>query len=216
MTQPHMDGLKCSKCMEVKPFDAFYVVKTWKRGYTYLCKSCSLKEHKKYYYENQDKEKRRGIEYYHANKNSAHTKELLIKRHDSVLEAQRRYKNSHREEIRARQRERYAKNPEKFRLRNRIWAKQHREAEQLRLENRRARIKQAEGKITKEEWGRLLQKYNNRCLCCGSTEKVTMDHVVPISLGGENTIGNIQPLCKSCNSRKGVNIIDYRINYEEN
>lgn len=40
------------------------------------------------------------------------------------------------------------------------------------------------------------------CACCGATE-THMDHVVPVSRGGSHGIGNLQPLCKSCNSSKG-------------
>ena len=54
-------------------------------------------------------------------------------------------------------------------------------------------------------------KYGNRCLCCGSYEKISLDHVIPISKGGKDEIENLQPLCKSCNSKKGIKTIDYRV-----
>ncbi|HAT1242480.1 TPA: HNH endonuclease [Corynebacterium striatum] len=31
---------------------------------------------------------------------------------------------------------------------------------------------------------------------------MTLDHVVPLSRGGKNTIGNALPACQSCNSSK--------------
>lgn len=48
------------------------------------------------------------------------------------------------------------------------------------------------------------------CLACGSFKHLTIDHVIPISKNGLNEIENLQTLCKSCNSRKRDNIIDYR------
>ena len=43
-----------------------------------------------------------------------------------------------------------------------------------------------------------------------------MDHVVPLKLGGANTVDNVQPLCGSCNCKKHLKIIDYRDVYLEN
>ena len=46
---------------------------------------------------------------------------------------------------------------------------------------------------------------------CGSTdEDLTVDHIVPLALGGSNTIDNIQPLCSACNGIKGCETTDYR------
>jgi len=63
---------------------------------------------------------------------------------------------------------------------------------------------------THDEWIALCKKYNNRCVCCNKKTKLTLDHVVPLSLGGSDTIENIQPLCGSCNSKKHTKIVDYR------
>lgn len=76
--------------------------------------------------------------------------------------------------------------------------------------NRRARIRKAGGKLTAKECREILDKYGNKCLKCGSTENITLDHVIPIALGGMNTADNIQTLCMMCNSFKGTSVVDYR------
>ena len=69
----------------------------------------------------------------------------------------------------------------------------------------------AEGSYTAEEFLALCEKYGNVCLRCGSGDfPLTPDHVIPLSLGGSNWISNIQPLCRRCNSRKNMRIIDHR------
>lgn len=65
----------------------------------------------------------------------------------------------------------------------------------------------AEGTYTKEEWENKKKKYNYSCVCCKRKKpeiKLTVDHIIPIKLGGTNYIDNIQPLCQSCNSHKNV------------
>lgn len=49
------------------------------------------------------------------------------------------------------------------------------------------------------------------CLVCNSEERLTCDHIIPESRGGQTVEDNIQTLCKSCNSKKGVTTVDYRI-----
>lgn len=52
--------------------------------------------------------------------------------------------------------------------------------------------------------------HGDQCLSCGATEHICIDHVIPLVKGGENTIENMQPLCRSCNSSKGTKANDYR------
>lgn len=56
----------------------------------------------------------------------------------------------------------------------------------------------------------VFKIHGKKCLCCNSENRIALDHVIPVRLGGENTIENLQPLCSSCNSKKGVTISDYR------
>jgi len=64
--------------------------------------------------------------------------------------------------------------------------------------------------FTAEEWLALVEFYGGKCLRCGSRESITVDHVIPLSLGGSNCIDNLQPLCEGCNLDKGQDTTDYR------
>ena len=71
-------------------------------------------------------------------------------------------------------------------------------------QNRRAREANCEGSFTEQEWAELKEKHNQKCAHCKEKEKLTVDHIIPISRGGTNYIGNIQPLCLVCNSKKWI------------
>ena len=59
------------------------------------------------------------------------------------------------------------------------------------------------GSHTQQEWEEKQEQYGGRCLYCGAkNRKLSKDHVIPISQGGDDTINNIVPACKSCNSKK--------------
>ena len=52
-------------------------------------------------------------------------------------------------------------------------------------------------------WKRRLAK--GVCHYCGRSsapKDLTMDHIVPISRGGQSTKGNVVPCCKKCNTAK--------------
>lgn len=91
-----------------------------------------------------------------------------------------------------------------------------REGKRIRDHRRRVLELNCEGDFTQQEWNDLLDRYENKCLCCGKKAedtregKLTQDHVIPLSLGGTNYISNIQPLCFSCNAKKHTKMTDYR------
>lgn len=135
-----------------------------------------------------------GQEYRDANKEhiSARDRAYYVSHSDEL--ASRR--NEQREVLNARAREYSRTHPEIMRARNQI---------------QRTRKAGSTGKFTAQEWQALCEYYNFTCLCCGRNDvRLTIDHVVPLKLGGTNDISNVQCLCQSCNSRKRDKFIDYR------
>jgi 5-methylcytosine-specific restriction endonuclease McrA len=50
-------------------------------------------------------------------------------------------------------------------------------------------------------WRRWVQ-FNHCCAYCGTNGDLHMEHVIPISKGGEHHLGNIVPACQRCNYSK--------------
>jgi len=67
-------------------------------------------------------------------------------------------------------------------------------------------IKLRDGKI---KWSGAIREYvkeherKNACIYCGSTVKLTLEHILPLSRGGPNTTDNAIFVCRKCNSSKG-------------
>jgi hypothetical protein len=67
------------------------------------------------------------------------------------------------------------------------------------------------GVFTVRQFRELCSFYGDKCLCCGREDVILLpDHIFPVSRGGMNTIDNIQPLCRDCNSVKRAKAIDFR------
>lgn len=127
-------------------------------------------------------------------------------------EKRRAYRIAHLEMYREIARKWRKNHPEKSRSKAKAWQKANPEAAKAIKQRRRARKLGVDGHFTGQEWKDLKKKYGNMCICCKQIEpdiKLAADHIIPIARGGNNYISNIQPLCQSCNSRKGVKTICY-------
>lgn len=54
----------------------------------------------------------------------------------------------------------------------------------------------------------IYKRDNNTCQYCGSTRKLTIDHVVPRSKGGSDDWTNLVVACSSCNTKKGDTLLE--------
>lgn len=52
----------------------------------------------------------------------------------------------------------------------------------------------------------IYARDNYRCVKCGDTEDLEIDHIYPISKGGKSDLNNLQTLCHNCNYQKGNRI----------
>jgi len=94
-----------------------------------------------------------------------------------------------------------------YRLKNKINSKKYRQTGKGRIANKNGKARRRSylenaGSFTLNEWLDKVKEFDNKCAICKKMLKLTVDHIKPVSRGGMNTIDNIQPLCKSCNSKK--------------
>lgn len=96
----------------------------------------------------------------------------------------------------------YKKNKERIKKAHQEYRNKNRELIRLWNKNRRYKNKGAIGVLTKESLDARFNYYGYRCKYCGSGDKLTIDHRIPLSRGGTNLPANIVPACQSCNSSK--------------
>ena len=150
------------------------------------CRSCDRQ------YRDREKENERGRKY--RMKNPEKRRESNQRWRASNPGYYRKYRAANQEIISKQERHRYTLNPEK------AAAKVH---------SRRARKRKNGGKLTTADI-KFLKATFPFCVRCGIDVNLSIDHVIPLVRGGRNDIENIQILCRSCNSSKGIKVIDYR------
>lgn len=85
---------------------------------------------------------------------------------------------------------------------------------QARIRQDRLTLARLKGTHSKAAWS-ILHDIFGKCVACGISVseldggRATKDHIHPIEHGGCDCIGNLQPLCRQCNSI-GTAMLDLR------
>ena len=147
------------------------------------CKSCQAAARHVYWLRNRDR--------------------VLAARRPRMRESWRASYARNREARKRAARERYARNRERAAKTSRAWWRANRDRARLYRTERQARKRGAlVNDFNVAQWHALVESFGQCCAYCGEQGKLTLDHVVPLSRGGDHTLTNILPACSTCNSRK--------------
>lgn len=98
-----------------------------------------------------------------------------------------------------------SKNRNHLRIKEQNWRKANPGKAMAQSQRHRAHKYNAEiNNFTAQQWQTMQAAYDHRCVYCEKRHKgrLTQDHITPLSQGGNHTLINIIPACRSCNSKK--------------
>lgn len=190
----------CSKCGCLKPYEQFNVDKRYSDGYLSWCKVCMSAYRKEWQKKHADHLKDYNRKWHVENIERRHERNNFLTRLRYHLDpAYRERKNAQKRKA---NKEKYGTD-ESWTEKVKMWGRNNRR-------KRRVIKSSGVGSHTEQEWQNLCKQYGYKCAACKKKVELTQDHVIPLAKGGPDSIDNIQPLCKLCNSKKHTKTIDYR------
>jgi 5-methylcytosine-specific restriction endonuclease McrA len=110
-------------------------------------------------------------------------------------------------EAQAKSRLYYQENRETILVKHKHYVQSFPKAQKAANARYRARKKgAARSDLTAKQWEEIKSAYGHRCVYCGKKfKRLTKDHIIPLSRGGDHTVSNIVPACMSCNRKKHAN-----------
>lgn len=132
---------------------------------------------------------------------------------DKIKEYQEQWRENNKDKIK----DYYKDNQDKIKEKSRQWNKNNPEKVFNRCQKRRQLEENQGNGITKEQWKEMMEFFEWRCAYSGEyigsdSDKRTIDHIVPLSEGGENEIWNLVPMYANYNySKSASNMEDWYI-----
>lgn len=195
----------CSRCLEVKPTSAFQRRRASSDGLQPRCKACAAEYKKQHYRANRDRILVAAKAYNQTKPKNPRPKLSEPERLEARRRKSRRYKQRHAAKIAAQKAAYRAAHPEKAADQWRQWSTAN--PERAKASSRRWRAAKfaahSEPYLRSEVWA----KTDGLCgICFGELDPVEgwqIDHIVPLSRGGDDTLANTQPAHARCNQSKG-------------
>lgn len=202
----------CNRCKKEKPAtkEYFHASSESKDGLYSLCKECKKLAIKQWKESNPDKvagQKDRNQKL-HGERYKEMARKRYYENRDRYAENAKKWKKNNPEkakEIRKRAR--------KKREANGCYKEKYKMKSKMKNQIRRHRKRDSIHTLTLAQWRETLMYFGNSCAYCGSREKLTQEHFVPLSKNGDYAKNNIIPACDNCNLSKSN--IDFDVWYIE-
>lgn len=127
------------------------------------------------------------------------------------IAASKAWNSAHSDRVHARAKAWREANPDRVRANHKAWRVANPERVRIsvrtREARRRARIARVLSTLTAQEWEVVLEAAGRACIYCGGGDRLSMDHLTPISRGGPHTSENVAPACLPCNLSKGAKTV---------
>lgn len=223
MDDSTLTGTKaCTLCNEAKTLDDFHRCKSGKDGRASRCKTCIAEYKREHYRRNSGQIKARVSAAYHADPEPKRQKNrdrwtanavehgksrraAYQANREQIREARREAESdpAYRDRAAARSRLWYEDNRDRAQERNREYNRSNPEVSAGARRRRRALERNAVSeRYTREQ---VWAKTGGVCGVCGGTISDAawhIDHIVPLSRGGDDTLANTQPTDPRCNRMK--------------
>lgn len=189
--------LSCFTCRQEKPLTEFHRNRASKTGWMGECKACSkVRDAAK---SSAHRERLAAYRQKHAARRKVQQRLWLQAHPQRRQQYARKRWATHRDRLKAQYRQRYDTDPT-------AW---------LNAAHKRRAAKQVGiGALTLHQWREIVALYGGCCAYCHqpvdcrvkrhAKNKLTCDHVVPLSQGGRHDQDNVVPACWACNRAKGT------------
>lgn len=203
-----METKICNKCGVELPMtiEYFYTRRDSKDGYRNICKRCHIETIEKCSEVHKEDKAKYMKQYCKKNK------EILSKKHRQYYKKNKeafdnhnkKYYEENKETLNDLRKKYYKENKKDVLNRVKLYRKKHKDKYSFMNGRRRARKLALPSTLIFEQWNQIKEHFNNKCCYCGRELPLEQEHFIPLSKGGEYTINNIVPACKSCNSSKSA------------
>lgn len=195
----------CKICGVEKKLSEFTKVKTCNLGYSWRCKECISLRSKEWYVNNLNraKESRKEWRTHHVEFNKVYQQQYRKENVETIKEYKRKWAKDNFKHLKEYKFQYRKGNSDYVKAQINQWKKDNREIVN-RINNARLHRVRAGGRLTRQMIEEVYRSCNYTCVKCGTKEKLSLDHIKPVVLGGSNALENLQILCMPCNLSKGV------------